>query len=450
MLMSFLMQRLLSRRGLALLSAVLGASVALGGDIDAQKAPAVVATDAKTLKTVRFKHHGCGPAGTECRLAYSLDLEDGESFTIEIDSTLPDNFIYTVAGIPAAPPDKARAEEVRYVDTSFVQRHDKKFGGYLVTIRHKGEKAIEPDATLLIGVRTTEWQVSFAGGFPVSTLVDRTFALKDTVIGTATQYKVVRQKDHEDKIALSTATFVHLRRNGWQISGTSIDAGLSFGLGISSNTTYFIGPSALFGQAGALTIGAVFGSRADLPTGINVDQITSSANALANAARRNAIGFFAGFSYSFLGSSANLEKPFKGADAPPGTAQSSGARAGTTPSDSNSAKSSVALSPSQPRLSDTVTFTITVVKADGGTDPLLGGSYTVRLAAAADSALAELYSPAADMVDPQKGKTDAGKLVQGRIKGKMKKAVAGAVLNFVVVGSGHTVKIASDSVTVKN
>lgn len=267
--------------------------------------------DTTTLQKIHFTHADCGPKGGECRVSYSLALEDGETFAIIVKGAQPDLFRYDIAAFKAAEENKARIAGEATTEV-FFQQHDGQFGGYVMSISlREGKTSDTPPATLLISVRTKEWRLAFAGGFPISSLHDRTFSLQDTTVGGATRYLVRREKDHEDKVSLATATFVHLRHSTNGLLGVPW-LGLSFGLGVGSNTTYYVGPSGFFGDAGALTVGAVFGSHADLPAGVTEGAVTANANALTTLARRNAAGIFAGFSYSFIGGGdADLKKPFK-------------------------------------------------------------------------------------------------------------------------------------------
>lgn len=384
---------------------------------------------------VRFTHQGCGPVDATCRRSYNLALEDGEKFAILVERTLPNDFTYDVEGIPAASTDKAVPESPDYRDTTLVQLHDKRYGGYIVNIRRKAKAAALPEATLIIGVRTAEWTVAVAGGFPASTLTDRQYSLQESTVNGEVQYVVRREKDHEDKVALSTATFVHLRRTGWRWPYTRADVGLSFGLGVSSNTTYFLGPSLLFGNAGALTVGAVMGSRADLPNGVNVNAVTSNANALTNPARRNGFGWFAGFSYSFLGNTSALEKPFKGAETPEGdttkAAKGKGGKGATPGEDTGEGgdANAVAVKDGDFAAGDSITFSIRLVKGDGGTEDLMTADYQVRPLAGADSALVAI---------PTKVHlTAVGDRAEGSFKGKLLKAPAGAAIRILLNSGGY-------------
>jgi hypothetical protein len=277
---------------------------ASGGE---QNKPA--AKGVRDLPTVRFTHRGCGPAGSECRAAYALDLDDADEFQVYIDSTRLADFVYNIAGVLAAKPSEEGPQTDEWDDTAFVQRHDKKYGGYLVTIRKKpGSSSPLPEATLVVSVRTKEWILGFAGGFPISTIVDRVYSLRDSTVGETKQYYVQQDLRSRDHISLATATFIHARKNTWPFA-------YSFGLGIGGNTAYYLGPSVMLGEHGAFTAGFAFGARKDLPAGVQVNALTTNANALANLTPRNVLGAFIGFSYTFLGGDKSpFEKPFKGGD----------------------------------------------------------------------------------------------------------------------------------------
>ena len=54
----------------------------------------------KAAKSILFDHDGCAPdRKTECRVAYPLDLDDGEAFVVRIQQTLKSDFDYNIAGI---------------------------------------------------------------------------------------------------------------------------------------------------------------------------------------------------------------------------------------------------------------------------------------------------------------------------------------------------------------
>lgn len=267
----------------------------------------------KKLPTAPFVHSNCTIVSGECRETRHLSVGDGADFAIEIRKTDLANYDYTVAGIPIST-DGDRAEAADLQDTQFVQRHDKRFGGYVVLVRKRldaGVDATLPNATFTITVTTSKWNLSFAGGFPVSTLVDRKYSLVDSTVGGEAQFLVRRETDRQDIVALSTATFIH-------ISHSSKPLAVSFGLGIGGNTTYFLGPSYLFGDVGAISAGAVFGQRDDLPTGLRENHLTSDANALTSLRKKYAVGAFLALSFNFLGSNRSpFEKPFKGEEEQP-------------------------------------------------------------------------------------------------------------------------------------
>lgn len=285
------------------LSALAGALLGMGNPASSS------AQGSGKMQVVDFDHKACASDMGTCRASYVLKLQNDRKFEIKIRNTDKTNFVYDVAGVLAARPSTAAAQgESALGDTAFVQTHDKKYGGYLVNIRLKpNAKSRLPEATLMISVQTDEWTLGFAGGFPVSTLTDKRFALRDTTINDAKQSIVTREKKNEDDLNLATATFIH-------VSHTSRPGlGLSFGVGIGGSASYYAGVSKLFGNVGALTVGPVFGTRKDLPTGVRVKDLTTNANLLANLSERTRMGIFAGFSFTFLGNDRGpFEKPFKG------------------------------------------------------------------------------------------------------------------------------------------
>ena len=275
---------------------------------------------------VVFTHSGCPvvePA-KECRSSFVLDLADREPFIVRIRSTEPDNYSYTIAGVVLE--RSATAKRQAGGDTlpshDLPQQHDKRFGGYVVTIRKKSSTTGSlPEATLLISVRTNEWKTSFGGGFTFTNLVGNAYAIRDkTTAATATTpasvtSTLVRDDARKDEAAYGAATFVHLFHSAHE----SIAA--SFGLGLSLNgatgTAYYAGPSFRFGDKGALTIGAVVGPVRTLPAGLHEDDTiqdrTTVANALATPPTRNAVKAFFAFSYTFLGGGqSELNKPLAG------------------------------------------------------------------------------------------------------------------------------------------
>lgn len=299
-------------------------------------------------KTVTFAHQGCALAtgAEECRASYVLDVADGETFLVAIEKTIPKQFTYTVAGIELPETLGRESDDGRVETKTIPQRHDARYGGYIVTIRRSKTGESLPNATLVIAVRTIGWRVDFGGGFTATGLRNQAYGLRDEPGPTAgtTTTRIVRNRDLEDDASLGAATFAHLHH-------TRVPWGaISFGLGLSLNrtpsTAYYLGPSFRFGDRGAITFGAVLGPERVLPVGLREGDVvtdrTTIANALATGATRNRMRWFIGVSYSFLGGGTSaLNKPFAGSpeapttktavpvSPPPAPQASSGASAGT-------------------------------------------------------------------------------------------------------------------------
>lgn len=279
---------------------------------------------------VVFQHEGCTKAGesAECRASYVVDAADGEVISITIHRTQPDDYLFTVAGVPLAPDPPIRNLDEGLPDKVLTQRHNARFGGYIITIRKKATspKAELPEATLVIAVRTNEWNTMFGGGFTGTNLVGRAYALRDSTTKAATttseavvETRLVRDEDREDDATYGAATFVHI----FHTKHPSL--AISFGLGLSlkdaASTSYYFGPSLRFGNRGALTLGAVLGPIKTLPGGLRENDIikdrTAVGNSLNSAPSRTARRAFVALSYSFLGGGVEaINKPFAGGDTP--------------------------------------------------------------------------------------------------------------------------------------
>ncbi|MBV5324928.1 MAG: hypothetical protein J0626_06480, partial [Rhodospirillaceae bacterium] len=103
-------------------------------------------------KFVEFDHEECASSRDTCRAAYVLELRDDEQFEIRITKTDKANLVFDIAGFLAARPSQNAPQAAAELgDTTFVQTHDKRYGGYLVNIRPKPNATSElPDATLMI------------------------------------------------------------------------------------------------------------------------------------------------------------------------------------------------------------------------------------------------------------------------------------------------------------
>jgi hypothetical protein len=363
---------------LTLLLAAMGGVVALPSTGQAANRHTDGAVD------VVFDHAECADrtGNVECRASYVVDASDGDVITITIKNTYPDDFVFTVAGIPvASPPDELRPQSNQTRDTTLTQRHDERFGGYIVTLTRKQKVSQQgrPEVTLVIAVRTSEWKAMFGGGFSVSSLVGRAFGLRDSTITAATesaeavtQTQLVRDKHREDQAGYGAATFIHL----YHTKRPSL--GISFGLGLtlneSSSAAYYFGPSFRFGNKGALTVGGMVGPVKTLPPGLREDDVvtdnTTVSNALNALPSRTGRGFFVSLSYAFLGGGVDaLNKPFAGAAEPTATPKSTekGSSSGETTPETPTLE--LETSSRTAKVGDEIEFKVTVAGIPDDTPP---------------------------------------------------------------------------------
>jgi hypothetical protein len=195
----------------------------------------------------------------------------------------------------------------------------------------------------------------------------------------------------------------------------------------------------MFGDLGAFTIGAAFGSRKDLPAGVHVNELTTNSNAVATLPNRNTGGAFVSFSFSFLGSSAAFEKPFKGTETPPesGKATTGSGNQATLPG--NAADTKLTVTPKAVKPGAEATFTITIGPPPAG-KTFQTGDFQVAVA----SGPFTIANPSVTL-DP----IDSGKHAQGSFKAKLNPDATGSVkLEVHVMGQGYDGKITSEAVTV--
>jgi hypothetical protein len=398
----------------------------------------------KPTDTLVFNHKGCSDTSGVCNVSYHLDLKDGESFAVYIDSTQSDNFVYDIAGFVIASPSTQGRQRTDYDTKVLTQKHDKRYGGYLVTIRRKAGAASKlPDASLLISVSTRSWALAFGGGYSISSLVDHVYAVHDTMVDGAAQKVVARENDHQDWVRPGTATFIHAYPSNWT------NWALTFGLGVgeSASASYFLGPSYRFGDVGAVTFGAVIGPQKDLPAGTRVGQVTTDPNAIGNLVSRTRVGLFMAASYSFLSSGqSDFQKPVKGTDGQ----SASTATAGANPENSAQPASSQAATLTSDQTTgiapgSTIDFTLEF------TDPSAfpaGKFGPVKLSITPDSASKANFStiPADVEVKPSLDNKSAS----GKFRVTLANTVSGIVTpTFGFDGSGISVQRSSQALSIK-
>lgn len=281
---------------------------------------------AEVLPKVVFDHQN-----GELLTPPSLRLRDGQVFTVIIENTLPELFIYEVAGIelnPDAPGGtESRGKLLPPKRKTLFIRHEAKYAGYIVRIKPRPGEDTQglSEVELVISVDTQQWDLDFAGAFTASELSDPVYSLQTRNEGDEEATFIVRDREAEDDFKLGIGAFVHLfhTRRPW--------AALTFGLGINEDnkTTYFIGPSWRWGDKGALTAGVALGSIARLPAGAQENAPTTDTNVLGQLGTRTVPRFFVGFSYAFISDiRSRFEKPFAGEGAQAATGMS---RPQTTP-----------------------------------------------------------------------------------------------------------------------
>ena len=272
-----------------------------------------------------------------CTPLFNVNAQPGETITLTVKNTCPEDFEYQTIPLPIREPhtlqSRATCTGTRVVDI----RHDPQYGGYVVNIVKKEGKAPPAgNARVTIAVKTAQWKLGFAGGFTANGLTDTPFALREVQVPgeggtTTTKYRLVTQESREDELGTSVVSFVHLHHNDWEKRARP-HLGLSLGIGVEPDrlTDYYLGPSLLFGDRAALTVGLAIGQVNAPPAGREVNDTVVDPNALANLGRKRESTWFIGVSYRFLGGgAADLQKPFAGQN-PPG-AQTAAATA-TTPS----------------------------------------------------------------------------------------------------------------------
>ena len=256
-------------------------------------------------QTITFDHLQDGDR------TYTLHLQDGEEFTVQIQNTCSTMFQYEVRGFePESPISALAPEPLSTKELSLT--HEDVYGGYVVLIRRASDSACEggdalQDRVLVIYVPTTTWSLAFAGGFTVEGLTDAVYALQPhSSIADAKQ--IVTEAEKRDKFTLGVATFAHVYHTGlpW-LTGT-------FGLGIQepTKTEYYLGPGVRLGDTMTISLGVVLGTESRLPAGIDKTRPVFDDNILSDLPRKASYGWFLALSYSFLQTGDQFKKPFAG------------------------------------------------------------------------------------------------------------------------------------------
>lgn len=272
--------------------------------------------------------------GDVVRIERTVDVDPGERLVVVVENTYPKIYGYDLAGyeVPASDTDSDPSALSDKPETvTLFETHEARYGGYILRVSASGDVPDGMrDLVVIIRVIDEDWRAEFSGGFTVSTLTDPKFGLvpDDDVEG---QSVVVRERGRESTVRPGFASFVHLAKPdfGFRLydpttgaSTRTVPVALSLGLGVDADfkqADLFIGPSVLFGDAGAFTLGLSIGGIDTAPAGLPVGAATTDSNALATLPTRIAVGGFFGFNYKFAGGSARdaLNKPYKGAGSKP-------------------------------------------------------------------------------------------------------------------------------------
>jgi hypothetical protein len=248
------------------------------------------------------------------------DLADGQTFSFVVTHTDTAAFTYTIETIDLVQSGQQKENEKTPSDTVVrTRQHDKKYAGYVLHIAKKTDAVTTlSSADVTLDVTTKAWNVGFAGGFTVSSLTDRAYAVvPDSVLNKAGQEVPVqrfeRQKTREDRATLGIGAFV----DAWNARVPWLALGFGLGINQNQNATYYVGPSIRLGDQASFHFGPMWGATKSPPAGVQEGQIVTDPNVANNVGSRVGFGWFAALSYSFIsGADKTLGKPFLGQDAP--------------------------------------------------------------------------------------------------------------------------------------
>ncbi len=251
---------------------------------------------------------------------FDLDLNHGQKFVVRVTNTCPDAFDYSYAGVERGRVPQLQGEaplaKKPLSDKDIELVYDERFGGYVFNITLKDANKPAADVcekaeklgplSFIVSVRQQQWNLSFGGGFTVSTLTNPVFALR-TENGVK---KIFEERDKQDSRKLGAASFVHLFHDG--VHWKKVYPALSFGLGINSDNRaeYLVGLGFRFGDKAVLSLGGVWGSVSRLPNGVTFDTPITDDNTLNNLGSQVKARLFFALSYSFIDTKDRLLKPF--------------------------------------------------------------------------------------------------------------------------------------------
>lgn len=275
---------------------------------------------------VRFNH-----LTSTTNATHTIGVGDNEAFTVAIDQTCPAVFDYTIEKIERRSPEDALTPKaggkvalppLQTHNLTIV--HEERYSGYTVSIVRKSHEeecqgSDKLDDREIVINTPGSWDLSFSGGFTMTSLRNRSFYLRPHP-SDAAKKQVQEDLEASDDVNLGIATFVHLYHHRMPLlAGT-------FGLGIrdGNKTEYFLGGGLRFNDKATLNAGLVLGPVLRLPSGVNTTDPITDDNVLNDLPTRVQKGFFVGISYSFINVSDKLKTPFGGTQ-PTGTTSAAAA-----------------------------------------------------------------------------------------------------------------------------
>ena len=235
----------------------------------------------------------------------STEVRKNERFQIVVKNTNVDCFYFnqTVVSDSSDPEEAAVADTVR-----FTIPHDGETDTYRITA------ALQPGKTETacglkarswdISVTTSGWKLGSSGMVtfydftnPVYFLAPSTQDLNGMSVDGFIVSEDTAARDDFSAGAAVTAHLFHSRKGS--ILNTDVYwAPLSFGVAVANNdqANYYLGTSLKFGDKWYLTLGSVFGNKDRLPSGTQLGDFVTDANAIATLGSKNSTAVFFGIS----------------------------------------------------------------------------------------------------------------------------------------------------------
>ncbi len=183
-------------------------------------------------------------------------LRPGQKFRVTIQNTCPGQFVYDMHGLPTQVRSQATKKALvpsRLEDKPLDGVYDSRYGSYLIDIHSKeggtpcvttaGKPADLRQVQIVMAVTPIEWEIGQDAALTLAPRAIRKWttqpvSVTSTTAGSAgqttvTQYKVVRDSDHEDPVRANFATLTHLYAPTW-------NQGLALGFGLVDNSAEYL------------------------------------------------------------------------------------------------------------------------------------------------------------------------------------------------------------------